>query len=76
MDNGKTPVPFIGNWSLYLLSEESDSNLRSLAARHVSSVLVSTAHPYFHWISGAKVQCHSAAFLRNKKKLQKMIIFR
>ena len=58
------------------LRKQKDSNLRSLAARHVSSVLVSTAHPYFHWISGAKVQCHSAAFLRNKKKLQKMIIFR
>lgn len=57
--------------NLQLMRKQKDSNLRSLAARHVSSVLVSTAHPYFHWISGAKVQCHSAAFLRNKKKLQK-----
>ena len=48
-----------------------DSNLRSLTARHVSNVLVSNAHPYFHCISSAKVQCHSAAFLRNKKKVTK-----
>ena len=57
--------------NLQLMRKQKDSNLRSLAARHVSSVLVSTAHPYFHWISGAKVQCHSAAFLRNKKKVTK-----
>ena len=71
-----TPIKYVLIIYKYYMRRVKDSNLRSLAARHVSSVLVSTAHPYFHWISGAKVQCHSAAFLRNKKKLQKMIIFR
>ena len=47
-----------------------------LTARHVSSVLVSATHPYFHWISGAKVQCPNAAFLRNKKKVAKKITIR
>ena len=48
------------------MRKQKDSNLRSLAARHVSNVLVSTAHPYFRWISGAKVQYPYAAFLRSK----------
>lgn len=30
------------------LRKMKDSNLRSLAARHVSNVLVSTTHPIFH----------------------------
>ena len=52
--------------NLQLMRKQKDSNLRSLAARHVSNVLVSTAHPYFRWISGAKVQYGYAAFLRSK----------
>ena len=52
--------------NLHFMQKQKDSNLRSLAARHVSNVLVSTAHPYFRWISGAKVQKPYAAFLRSK----------
>ena len=62
--------------NLHLLRKQKDSNLRSLTARHVSSVLVSATHPYFHWIPGAKVQCPYAAFLRNKKKVAKKMIIR
>ena len=32
----------------YFLRKQKDSNLRNLSVRHVSSVLVSTTHPYFH----------------------------
>ena len=46
-----------------------DSNLRSLEARHVSSVLVSTAHPYFQVslfpFDIAKVDRRFAVFLRS-----------
>ena len=52
--------------NLHFMRKQKDSNLRSLAARHVSNVLVSTAHPYFRWISGAKVQYPYATFLRSK----------
>ena len=42
-----------------------------LLSRRASNVLVSTAHPYFRWISGAKVQYPYAAFLRSKIYFQK-----
>ena len=43
-----------------------NSSIRNHTAQHVSSELVSTTNPIFHWSSGANVQNLYAVFLHYK----------